>query len=68
MLKKILIALAIFFSSNLWANEPTDITTCEANYSISLKKCDTLVESKQEVCYDKADIDYSNCLDKVNAE
>ena len=68
MLKKILIALAIFFSSNLWANEPTDITTCEANYSMSLEKCDTLDASKQEMCFDKADEDYSNCLDKVNAE
>jgi hypothetical protein len=68
MLKKILLATAILLSSNLWANEPTDITICEANYSISLGKCDTLDESKQEVCFDKADLDYSICLDKVNAE
>jgi len=68
MLKKILIALAIFFSLNLWANEPTDITTCEANYSMSLEKCDTLDDSKQEMCFDKADEDYSKCLDKVHAE
>ena len=53
---------------NLWANEPTDITTCEANYSMSLEKCDTLDDSKQEMCFDKADEDYSKCLDKVNAE
>jgi|GEM_PF-4470817 len=68
MLKKILIASAILFSSNLWANEPTDITTCEANYSISLEKCETLDESKQEVCFDKADIAYDECLQKVNAK
>ncbi len=68
MLKKILLALAIFFSSNLWANEPTNIATCEANYSISMEICETLDESKQEVCFDKAELDYDKCLVKVNVE
>ena len=68
MLKKILLASAIFFSLNIWANEPTDISTCEANYSISSEKCETIDESKQEVCFDKVDLDYDKCLDKVNAE
>jgi hypothetical protein len=35
---------------------------------MSLEKCDTLDDSKQEMCFDKADEDYSKCLDKVNAE
>ena len=65
---KLIIALAIFFSSNLLANETVDITECEAAYSAGLEKCDTLDESKQEVCFDKVDENYSKCLDKVNAE
>lgn len=68
MLKKILLALAIFFSSNLFADDSINVKECESNYSSCLEKCDTLDESKKEECYDKCDDNYSSCLDKVNAE
>ena len=68
MLKKILLVLAIFFSSNLWGNETVNNSECEAIYSYCLEKCDTLDESKQEVCLDKCDANYSKCLDKEDTK
>jgi len=69
MLKKILLALAMFLSINLLANEPATTTEqCDANYSLCLEKCDNLDESKKEECFDDCDANYSKCLDTVVVE